>query len=283
MGKKLLLNFLFLVYVLILFENNIYSKNFNFTQVVKFIEDHESRIHLETQFIDGEETLAWKWIVPTNSNLVNNFKFPTSSIKNDGIGLANSTMITPDMAAQSQTTTASSQLMTQDSSSVASIYPNLQSTLKAAGINTNANDANAQNVNGWQGDAFNRSDKLSHSPTSCLKIRNMFDLALINSDSQVEAKIHNDILEKCSPSNTKYFNTLSTCSILHISCDRKSKEGCVYVKCSSNEAAGRVYQNLNGTWYNGKLLNVKFLRGDRYLERFPESSHFTTPLQPILI
>ena len=30
--------------------------------MVKFIQDHESRIHLETQFIDGEETNVWKWV-----------------------------------------------------------------------------------------------------------------------------------------------------------------------------------------------------------------------------
>ncbi len=33
-------------------------------KVVKFIQDHESRIHQETQLIDGEEILVWKWVVP---------------------------------------------------------------------------------------------------------------------------------------------------------------------------------------------------------------------------
>ena len=187
-------------------------------------------------------------------------------------------MITPDMSSpqSSQTTHAST---------TPSIYPNIQSTFKVASLSnlTNSqqsNEINTQSVNGWQGDAFNKSEKLMNSPTPCLKIRNMFDTFLMNSDSQMAIKIHNDILEKCSISNSKFGNNFS---ILHISCDKKSKEGCVYVKCASNEAAGHVYQNLNGTWYNGKLLNVKFLRNDRYLERFPESAHFTTPLQPILI
>jgi hypothetical protein len=210
--------------------------------------------------------------VPTNSNLANKFTY-SSSVKNgEGIGLANSTMISPD-------------INSAQTSPTPSIYPNIQSSFKVASLSnlTNSqqsNETNTQNVNGWQGDAFNKSEKLMNSPTPCLKIRNMFDTVLMNTDSQMAIKIHNDILEKCFISSSKFGSSFS---ILHISCDKKSKEGCVYVKCSSNEAAGHVYQNLNGTWYSGKLLNVKFLRNDRYLERFPESAHFTTHLQPILI
>ena len=226
---------------------------------------------METQFIDGEETHVWKWIVPTNSN----FKMPSYVKKNEGSGLVTDTTVVPETNEASQ--------FTQDTS-VPSIFPNLQSTFKAATLSnlTNAQpfETNAQSsANGWQGDAFNRSEKLIHSPTPCLKIRNMFDPNQINSDNRISVKIHNDILEKCSISNAKY---TTNNAILHISCDKKSKEGCVYVKCSSNDAAGRVYQNLNGTWYNGKLLNVKFLREDRYLERFPESANFKTPLESIM-
>lgn len=39
------------------------SKRALWAKVVKFIQDHESRIHLETQLIDGEETHVWKWVV----------------------------------------------------------------------------------------------------------------------------------------------------------------------------------------------------------------------------
>ena len=86
-------------------------------------------------------------------------------------------------------------------------------------------------------------------------------------------RIHNDILKKCNAASS---------SIVHISCDKKSKEGCVYIKCNSNDNAGKVYTTLNNTWYNGKLLNVKFLRGDRYLERFPDSLNCADPVKPIL-
>lgn len=226
------------------------SKKKQWNDVIKFIEDHESRIHLETQFIDGEETLVWKWVVPKHHESVNSFKHVNLASKNEGIGLANSTMITTDQVGLN----------------------------KENGGGNDVGKGNGMTV-GWQGDAFNRSEKLVHSPTPCLKIRGMFDQISVESDPMFSAKIHNDILEKCS--STFNGRTVPNDSILHISCDKKSKEGCVYVKCMTNEAAGRVYQALNGTWYNGKLLNVKFLRSDRYLDRFPESVNFSNPLQSI--
>lgn len=214
------------------------QKKKEWNNVIKFIEDHESRIHLETQFIDGEETLVWKWVVPKIQEQDRNLKMNT----NVGIGLANSTMINP--------------------------------TEQERDFNKENNLDKAKTSVGWQGDAFNKSEKLSHSPTPCLKIRGMFDQSIIDNDPLFASKIQIDVLKKCNPNGNND-------SILHISCDKKSKEGCVYVKCVSNEAAGRAYQALNGTWYNGKLLNVKFLRSDRYLERFPDSINYTTPLHLI--
>lgn len=208
------------------------------SKVVSFIQDHESRIHLETQFINGEETNVWKWIVAKHESvLVNKYK-------DSGIGLANSTMITPDAT-----------------------NPNIQQQHQTISANTNA----------WQGSAFNHTEKLVHSPTPCLKIRNMFDQTDYEKDRLLPYRIHNDILEKCADS------TGTNKTILHITCDKKSKEGCVYIKCASNEAAGLAYQCLNGAWYNGKLLNVKFLRSDRYSERFPESIGFSQTAKPIKI
>lgn len=130
---------------------------------------------------------------------------------------------------------------------------------------------------GWQGSAFNRkpqSEKLVCSPTPCLKVRNMFELDELDRDRYLPHKIHNSILDKCNVNNINK-------TILHIACDKKSREGCVYIKCASNDAAGLVYTALNGIWYNGKLLNVKFLRSDRYVERFPESIGYNQPIKPI--
>jgi len=227
-------------------------------QVVNFIKNHESRIHLETHFIDGEETEVWKWVLPLNTtqNETLNSKSqlqhqPSSSKASNSIGLANSTMIS---------SSSESRNLTQSNTSSKS--------------NTGFASTDTASQNGWQGDAFLRSDKLSHSPTPCLKIRNMLDTE--RESTQLDLiKIQNDILEKCCMSSHGIQNQI----ILHIAFDNKSKEGCVYVKCVSNEGAGRVYQALNGTWYSGRLLNVKFLRSDRYLERFPDSINFNKPIQ----
>lgn len=140
------------------------------------------------------------------------------------------------------------------------------------------NDQSQSQTVGWQGDAFNKSEKQMSCPTPCLKIRNMFDSQAINQDQLLEIRMHNDILEKFCAKNYGNVGYIS-----HISFDKKNKEGIVYLKCSTNEAAGRIYQLLNGTWYNSRLLNVKFLRSDRYLERFPESVNYIRPLQPISI
>ena len=115
----------------------------------------------------------------------------------------------------------------------------------------------------------------------------MFDANTIEMDPFFQTKIHNDILEKCcarelNTGDKATKNSIVNKTILHIACDRKSKEGCVYIKFNSNEAAGKAYQALNATWYNGKLLNVKFLREDRYLERYPDSGHCLAPLKVIL-
>jgi len=229
-------------------------------KVVEFIQNNESRIRLETQFINGEETSVWRWIVPKHDPTL---KFPqTASL---GIGLANSTM----MPAASETTMKP----------VNRIYPNLPSSQPVSSMMTqdsaSHHEQNSAQLNGWQGEAFNRADRLAHSPTPCLKIRNMFDASSIENDPLMAIRIHNDILDKCSSI------VPHSPVILHIACDKKSKEGCVYIKCNSNESAGAVYQMLNGTWYNGKLLNVKFLRSDRYLERFPDSKDYTQQIRPI--
>lgn len=41
---------------------------------------------------------------------------------------------------------------------------------------------------------------------------------------------------------------------LHIKVDRGSREGCVYMKCMSQEDAGKAYRALHGCWFDGKFL-----------------------------
>nr|XP_033331859.1 inner nuclear membrane protein Man1 [Megalopta genalis] len=124
----------------------------------------------------------------------------------------------------------------------------------------------------WQGQAFETMEgsvnSLTCSPTPCLKIRHMFD-ADVEFEDDWETKVQDAILEKCEGVN-----------ILHIRVDRGSREGCVYMKCMSQEDAGKAYRALHGCWFDGHLVTVKYLRLERYYERFPDARQCTIPLKP---
>ncbi|BFZ08387.1 hypothetical protein BsWGS_11426 [Bradybaena similaris] len=127
----------------------------------------------------------------------------------------------------------------------------------------------------WQGQAFgvNSENKgnnpVIYSPTPCLKIRNMFDSNVENEDNW-EDSVTDAILEKCK--NIE--------SIVHIFVDVESREGCVYLKCSSCEAAGKARLSLHGWWFDGRLVTVKHLKTDHYHKRWPDARDATKPLKP---
>ncbi|MGH0144053.1 UNVERIFIED_CONTAM: hypothetical protein FKN15_045312 [Acipenser sinensis] len=107
-----------------------------------------------------------------------------------------------------------------------------------------------------------------NSLTPCLKIRNMFD-PVMEVGEDWHLAIHEAILEKCSDND----------GIVHIAVDKNSREGCVYVKCLSAEYAGKAFKALHGSWFDGKLVTVKYLRLDRYHQRFPLALSCNTPLK----
>lgn len=145
----------------------------------------------------------------------------------------------------------------------------------------------------WQGQAFNEREEgceadsskfLSRkstsepfvAPTSFLKVRNMFSVKTLE-DPQWKAKISNAVLEKCS---LEYKD--STHGIYHIHIDdRNAREGLVYVKCADVKTASLAYKALHGWWCQGRLVSVRFLKEDRYYQRFPEAATMNTPLQPL--
>uniref|UniRef100_A0AAY4DF61 Man1/Src1-like C-terminal domain-containing protein n=1 Tax=Denticeps clupeoides TaxID=299321 RepID=A0AAY4DF61_9TELE len=114
----------------------------------------------------------------------------------------------------------------------------------------------------WQGKAFplDRRNSPPNSLTPCLKIRNMFD-PVMEVGENWDLAIHEAILEKCSDND----------GIVHITVDKNSREGCVYVKCLSAEHSGKAFKALHGSWFDGKLVTVKYLRLDRYHQRFPQA------------
>lgn len=124
----------------------------------------------------------------------------------------------------------------------------------------------------WQGQAFNSLGKgksATYSPTPCLKIRNMFDSEVEYGDDW-QVNIRDAILEKCEGNE----------GIRHIAIDTSSTEGCVYMLCISSDAAGKAFNALHGWWFDGKLVTVKYIRYERYLERFPAAENCVEPLKP---
>ncbi|KAJ8245367.1 hypothetical protein GJAV_G00270000 [Gymnothorax javanicus] len=123
----------------------------------------------------------------------------------------------------------------------------------------------------WQGKAFplDRRNSPPNSLTPCLKIRNMFD-PIMEVGENWHLAIHEAILEKCSDND----------GIVHIAVDKNSREGCVYVKCLSTEHSGKAFKALHGSWFDGKLVTVKYLRLDRYHQRFPQAIGCIAPLKP---
>ncbi|XP_062338784.1 inner nuclear membrane protein Man1 [Osmerus eperlanus] len=123
----------------------------------------------------------------------------------------------------------------------------------------------------WQGKAFplDKGNSPPNSLTPCLKIRNMFD-PVMEVGENWHLAIHEAILEKCSDND----------GIVHIAVDKNSREGCVYVKCLSAEHSGKAFKALHGSWFDGKLVTVKYLRLDRYHQRFPQAQGCNTPLKP---
>lgn len=122
-------------------------------------------------------------------------------------------------------------------------------------------------VKKWQISAFDKTNKIKDPPTPCLKIRHMFDQHEANNAS-LKQTIMDSILEKCG----------SECKIYDIQLDKESC--CVYVRCASTSDAGIVHDQINGWWFDSRLVSIKFLRIERYLSRFPKALSGPAYLRP---
>ncbi|XP_058121937.1 inner nuclear membrane protein Man1 [Anopheles ziemanni] len=119
----------------------------------------------------------------------------------------------------------------------------------------------------WQSPAFDNSNKIHDPPTPCLKIRQMFDKYEVN-DPNLKTIVQDAILEKVG----------GRCKIYDIQLDRSSC--CVYVRCATAKDAGIVHDEINGWWFDNRLVSIKFLRLERYTQRFPRSGAGPTCLKP---
>ncbi|ESN96626.1 hypothetical protein HELRODRAFT_124908, partial [Helobdella robusta] len=125
----------------------------------------------------------------------------------------------------------------------------------------------------WQGPAVSNSEKpiqkLYPPLTNCLKVRNMFNFE-VEIGEDWKRVVRDAILEKVGPGH----------GIVSLVVDNKSKEGCVYIRCVDEKKAGEAFDSLHCWWFDNQLVTVKYLRLQRFLERFPDDANNTKPLQP---
>lgn len=128
-------------------------------------------------------------------------------------------------------------------------------------------NARSSQVKKWQSPAFDNSNKIRDPPTPCLKIRQMFDKYEANQPN-LKQIIQDAILEKVG----------SDCNIFDIQLEASTS--CVYVRCASPHDAGIVHNEINGWWFDNRLVSIKFIQLERYLSRFPKSPNGPTCLRP---
>lgn len=209
------------------------------SKVVDHIESAESRVKVEYKKIDGEEFKSWKWIASTSSPYVSDTESENESL-------------------------AASSSQTQKISGV-----EWQGQAFAFSDNKQNTSATNESVNNQR----QGRQKEFQALTLFLKIRNIFEREAQYVDQNYTTKIKNTILLK-----TAKISQNGTHDIVHIEIDDRNKEGLVYLKCASLAGATNVFHALHGWWCEKKLVSVKFLKEDRYYDRFPHARHLNTPL-----
>ncbi|XP_043216735.1 uncharacterized protein LOC122379003 [Amphibalanus amphitrite] len=124
----------------------------------------------------------------------------------------------------------------------------------------------------WLGQAFQTSSGVNapvHTRTNCLKIRHMFDPSCETASSGWQQDVRDALLEKCDG-----------VAVMHIAVDDRSTEGLVYVKCRTDADALNAFKRIQGCWFDGRLVSVKFIREERYHERYSDAAGVTVPLRP---
>lgn len=58
---------------------------------------------------------------------------------------------------------------------------------------------------------------------------------------------------------------------LHVYVENDSKEGVMFARFASLTDCSCAFKSLHGTWFNGQLVWAKFLRDERYEQRFPNA------------
>lgn len=202
--------------------------------------ESDSRVQFSVATRNGEDYRVMRWIDTVSPMSQSAHNFASNTLS-------------------ASTSSNSSNLSGTTSNNIPSAsYPSLRS----------CSTFNYGNVKKWQSPAFDKSNKIKDPPTECLKIRQMFDKHE-SSNPNLKQIIQDAILEKVAH---------TTCKIYDLQLDKQTC--CVYVRCASAKDAGIIHDEVNGWWFDSRLVSIKFLRLDRYLNRFPNAASGPTCLKP---
>ncbi|XP_031641086.1 inner nuclear membrane protein Man1 isoform X2 [Contarinia nasturtii] len=207
---------------------------------IKAVES-DSRVQFSVATRNGEDYRVMRWIDTVSPMSQNQHTFGSNTLS-------------------ASTSSNSSNLSNATSSNTipCATYPSLRS----------CNTLNHGNIKKWQSPAFDKSNKIKDPPTECLKIRQMFDKHE-SSNPNLKQVIQDAILEKVAH---------TTCKIYDLQLDKQTC--CVYVRCASSKDAGMIHDEVNGWWFDSRLVSIKFLRLERYLIRFPNAASGPSYLKP---
>lgn len=220
---------------------------------IKAIEN-DSRVQFSVATRNGEDYRVMRWIDTVSSPLNAHTTFGSNSLS---VG-----------ASGSGSTSGGSSGSGSGSSGTASTINSNSITSNQIGGQRTCSTYGYGNIKKWQSPAFDKSNKIKDPPTECLKIRQMFDKHE-SSNPTLKQIIQDALLEKVAH---------TSCKIYDLQLDKQTC--CVYVRCASSKDAGIIHDEVNGWWFDSRLVSIKFLRLDRYLNRFPHAAAGPISLKP---
>jgi len=220
-------------------------------QVQQYISKYESRVREDLQRVRGEDFRVWQWVAELKAGPLSLPSSPGDRSLRTPVNTFNNTKSPMNPSQTPHPNHTSNESVQQ--------WPHVPVTHSIS------------RPPGWQGGAFQHSKHVAappSPPTSCLKVRHMFEVAKMQQVKGWEATVKSEIVRRCN-----------NAQILHIAVDSKSEEGTVYIKTKSTTDAGLVFSCLHGQWYRGQLVTAKYLKLERYHERFPDSRSCTSAMR----
>lgn len=105
--------------------------------------------------------------------------------------------------------------------------------------------------------------------STCLILSNLFDPRK-ETESDWELDIRNDVLEEVTKMGI----------VVHISIDKISAEGNVYIKTLIPDTAQKILQTFNGRWFAGRTIRAVAIPVANYNTMFPEAATAVRSLKP---